>query len=207
MTQSFRHEVLQDVSRETMEQLDVYAEVLKKWNRRINLVSPASMEHLWTRHIADSVQIYDLAPSDFTHWADLGSGGGFPGLVVAILAQSRNPTAKITLVESDARKAAFLRAVLRETGALAAVVNDRIERLPPLNASVISARALSDLSDLLAFADLHMAQGGAALFPKGERWKKELAPARDRWSFSLESHTSKTDPFAVILQIGALTHV
>src|SRR6056297_139742 len=155
-----------NVSRETIERLKLYEALLHKWNPRINLVSRASLVDSWARHIEDSMQIYGLAPHSVDHWVDLGSGGGFPGLVVAIMGMDQKSPAKVTLVESDTRKCAFLRSVVRETGAPATIINDRIENITGLEADVISARALTDLSQLIGYANQHLTQSGMAIFPK-----------------------------------------
>ncbi|UXX81884.1 16S rRNA (guanine(527)-N(7))-methyltransferase RsmG [Roseovarius pelagicus] len=200
-------QTLPDVSRETNERLQVYAELLRKWNSKINLVSRASLHDLWARHIVDSAQIAQLAPERVEHWADLGSGGGFPGIVAAILLQETRPTAQITLVESDQRKCAFLRTVLRETECVGTVIAERIEKLPPLSADVLSARALADLSSLLGYADHHLSSDGVALFPKGTTWKEEVKEAQSKWHFDLEVATSLTDPAAAILKISGVSRV
>ncbi len=196
-----------DVSRETMDRLERYAALLRKWNKSINLVSKASIDDLWSRHILDSAQVFRLAQHPVAHWVDLGSGGGFPGLVAAILGKDMNSPVKTTLVESDARKSAFLRTVIRETGAEAEVINDRIEKLSGLDATVLSARALTDLSGLLDFASLHLRQGGVALFPKGENWQKELSQAQSKWRFDHELVKSETETGPVILRITGVSRV
>lgn len=190
-----------DVSRETTARLDTYAELLRKWNPAINLVAKSTIPDLWTRHILDSAQVLGFV-QDVRTWADLGSGGGFPGLVIAILAAEKAPKLHVTLVESDQRKAAFLTAVLRETGVDATVLVTRAEDLEPLNADVVSARALAPLTELLEHAQRHLAAGGTALFPKGARAGTELAESLERWRFSVQKHASVTDPDAVILRIG-----
>ncbi|WP_158965087.1 16S rRNA (guanine(527)-N(7))-methyltransferase RsmG [Chachezhania sediminis] len=195
-----------NVSRETMERLEIYAALLEKWNPKINLVSKSSIPDLWNRHILDSVQVWDAAPRAVT-WADLGSGGGFPGLVIAILAAGEPDGPAVTLIESDQRKAAFLRTVSRETGIDATIIAARIEAAEPQRADVISARALASLDLLLEFADRHLAPGGTALFPKGETWEKELAEARQRWQFSALPIKSRTQPGAVILSIEGVSRV
>lgn len=195
------------VSRETWDRLEHYTDLLKKWNPRINLVSPTTLAEAWTRHIVDSAQIWGIPQTYPQHWADLGVGGGFPGLVVAILRDEFAPEMKVTLVESDQRKCAFLRTVLRETGVVANVEARRIEEIPPLGVDLLSARALASLDKLLGFADRHLCENGTALFPKGAQAEKEIADARKMWQFDLVRHTSLTDPQAVVLQIGALTHV
>jgi len=194
-----------DVSRETRERLSIYAALVQKWNPRINLVSRASLENLRARHIADSAQLHDLAPHPVAHWADLGSGGGFPGLVIAILAQETGTPGRVTLVESDARKSAFLRTVIRETGIAATVLTRRIEAAAPLGADVLSARALADLATLLGHAARHLAPGGAAIFPKGASWRQEIAEAQSKWQFISRVDKSRTDPDAVILHITGVS--
>lgn len=196
-----------DVSRETLERLERYVALLEKWNPRINLVARSTLSQLWDRHFVDSAQIYAYAPENARHWVDLGSGGGFPGLVVAILAMELNPDLQVTLVESDTRKATFLRSVIREVGCNAKVIDKRIEAIAPLAADVLSARALADLDMLLGFAELHLGAGGIALFPKGATWEKELEKARQSWRFSHERFTSMTEDAAVILRIGDIEHV
>lgn len=196
-----------NVSRETSERLEAYASLLVKWNPAINLVSKSSLADLHTRHFADSAQLFDLCPPDARHWADLGSGGGFPGLVVAILAAESRPGLAVTLVESDARKAAFLATVARETGIHATVIADRIEALPPLGADVLSARALAPLPQLLGFAERHLARDGLALFPKGATHQAEIDESLAEWRFELQKHPSKTDQRAVILAIESVSRV
>jgi 16S rRNA (guanine527-N7)-methyltransferase len=196
-----------NVSRETLERLKKFAELLIRWNPKINLVSKSSIQYLWQRHIADSLQFLDLAPPSYEHWVDLGSGAGFPGLVVAMATESSRGPKKYTFVESDTRKAAFLRTVIRETGISASVSNDRIEILPPMQANVLSARALTDLSGLLKFAELHLDKKGTALFAKGASWQKELDDAQQKWNFTHEAITSKTEPSAVVLRIKGISRV
>lgn len=196
-----------DVSRETQEKLDHLVALLAKWSPRINLVSRTTLEESWTRHILDSAQVFSVPDVRSGLWADFGSGGGFPGLVVAILAQELAPGLKVTLVESDQRKSVFLRTALRETDVEAQVLSERIEKVPPLQADVISARALADLTVLLSFADRHMSKTGRAVFLKGANWKKELEAARESWKFDCAERKSITNPNAVVLSIGALTHV
>lgn len=196
-----------DVSRETAERLACYAALLRKWNRAINLVSPTSLDAVWTRHFADSAQLFDLAPSAARSWADLGSGGGFPGLVIAILAAERRPGLHVTLIESDRRKATFLQTVARETGLDVDIRAARIEEVPPLGADVLSARALAPLTVLLAHAERHLGPGGVALFPKGARHRDETAEALASWRFEVQTQPSRTEAGAVILKIGGITRV
>lgn len=195
-----------NVSRETSDRLKVYAALLEKWNPKINLVSKNSLSQLWVRHIMDSVQVFGCTTAN-GHWVDLGSGGGFPGLVVACLAAEKAPNLRVTLIESDQRKSAFLRTVVRETGLKTKVVVDRIESTPPQGADILSARALTDLSGLLAFTGRHLKTDGTALFQKGASWEKELAKALTEWSFEYDPITSMTEPDAIILKIRGVSCV
>lgn len=192
-----------NVSRETLGRLTIYRDLLEKWTAKINLVSRNSLAEAWTRHFADSLQLLDLAPTDSNPWVDLGSGAGFPGLVVAIA----RPEARVVLVESDTRKVAFLRTVATATGASPTILESRIEELAPLGAAVLSARALAPLGALLAHAEKHRAPGGICLFPKGEAVHKEISEARRDWRFDPVIHPSRTDPQAAIVEIGALARV
>lgn len=193
------------VSRETLEKLKLLESLLTKWNRSINLVARSTIADVWSRHILDSAQLFQLGA--FRHWADLGAGAGFPGLVVSVLAAEKVPEARITLVEIDQRKATFLREASRMLGVPVNVVTERIEVLAPLSADVISARALASLSDLLGYAARHMTRDGRAVFPKGAGWRQEIDDARKRWSFDFEQRPSVTDPAAVILTVKAIEHV
>lgn len=196
-----------DVSRETFDRLERLVALLKKWNPAINLVARSTLDDVWQRHIVDSAQIFGLAPTGATHWADLGSGGGFPGLVIAILASQLRPDLRVTLVESDKRKAAFLRTAAQELGVEAKVIASRIEEVPPLRADVLSARALASLTVLLGFAERHLLPSGTALFPKGARHAQEVSEALAMWRFDVQNIPSLTDPEAVILQIRGLARV
>jgi len=195
-----------NVSRETLERLEIYANLLRKWNPKINLVSPGSLDDLWMRHIVDSVQIFEQADR-FATWSDIGSGGGFPGLVCAILDHEKNTGGKFTLVESDTRKCVFLKEVVRNTGIQCAVINDRIESVTPLETDVLSARALTGLKGLLSYADIHLSKQGVALFPKGKNWEEEVREAREQWQFDMNVIKSITDSQAVILRVEGIQRV
>ena len=194
-----------NVSRETQGKLDSYLELLQKWSPKINLVSPASLKDAANRHFEDSIQVAALANTDISSWVDLGSGGGFPGAVVAIVLSETNPNLVVTLVESDQRKATFLRAVSRETKTPFNVIAQRIEDINPLGADIISARALAPVVDLCAFMEQHLKPSGKALLMKGESWKQEVEDAQKQWRFTFEAHTSITNPRAAVLEIGDLS--
>lgn len=192
-----------EVSRETDEQLAIFSDLLKKWNPKINLVAPSTLDCLEDRHLRDSAQLLAHAPTGWTDWVDLGSGGGFPGLVVSLMSPGRN----VTLIEADKRKAAFLRAAVRETGANARIVAARIEDVSPLAAQVVSARALAPLKHLLGLVERHLAPEGTALLPKGAGVDGEIEDALETWRFDCEKIPSRTDPRAVILSIGEISRV
>lgn len=203
----FARFVDRSVSRETILRLEAYEELIRRWTPRINLVSSGTLDDLWSRHFADSAQLLDLAPKWASHWADLGSGGGFPGLVIAILAAEARPELETTLVESDQRKAAFLTTAARALGLSVEVLPERIESLPPIGADVLSARALGPLDTLLRHAQRHLAADGVALLPKGARVDAELAHALEHWRFSYQKEPSKTDATGVVLIIGGISRV
>lgn len=190
---------LADVSRETAERLHTYEMLLREWNPTINLVSASTLDDASRRHFADSAQLLPLAPQAARTWVDLGSGGGFPGLVVAILAAERRPNLAVSLVESDARKVAFLAAVLRSTGVAARVVHGRAETVPAAPSDVVSARALAPLDRLLPLAVRFLAPGGLGLFPKGRHAGIELTAAARHWHYRVREVVSRTDPAARIL--------
>jgi len=195
-----------NVSRETLDQLHIFADLVRKWTVKINLISKSSIPDIWARHILDSVQVHSLAPQS-GKWVDLGSGGGFPGIVAAIMSKGGQLRHDFVLVESDQRKAVFLRTAIRELDLNATVEVGRIEQIMPLSADILSARALTDLDQLLEYAELHLSSTGTALFPKGARWEKERDAARMRWSYTCDPIRSKTSPDASILKIKDIARV
>ncbi|MHA1529488.1 MAG: 16S rRNA (guanine(527)-N(7))-methyltransferase RsmG [Alphaproteobacteria bacterium] len=190
-----------DVSRETCARLEAYIALLTRWNARINLISPATVDTVWARHVADSAQLFDLAPATATSWVDLGSGGGFPGLVVAALAAEKAPGLCITLVESNTRKAAFLAAAAREMGLAVTIEPRRAEALPTRPYDVVSARALAPLGRLCGVAHRFSGPGTVFLFPKGAGLDLELTAATAAWHIHAERIASRTDPEATVLRI------
>jgi 16S rRNA (guanine527-N7)-methyltransferase len=188
------------VSRETDVLLGAYARLIHKWTHRINLVGRSSLEEIEARHIADCRQVADLIPDRAVTCADLGSGAGLPGLVIAIC----RPDVHVTCVESDRRKASFITQATRILSLEAEVVCARIEAVPPLGADIVTARALAPLPRLLGHVHRHLDPSGTALVMKGRKWQEELENARAAWHFSFEAASSRTDPKAVILSIGGL---
>lgn len=197
----------QSVSRETQERLEHFVELFKKWNATTNLVAPSTLKDLWSRHVADSAQIFQLAPKPLV-WADLGSGGGFPGVITAIFL-AEHQDGWVHLVESNHKKAAFLRVALAETGARGTVHPLRIEAAPDVigRCDAVSARALADLDLLLSYI-YPWAQKNEdlkAFLNKGRDYDTEVTNARGRWSFDLIKHRSAVDEDSVVLEIHNLS--
>lgn len=174
---------------------------LAQWNPAINLVAPASLAEGWGRHVLDSGQLLALAPEAARRWVDLGAGAGFPGLVVAALAAERRPGLAVTLVESDARKCAFLGEAARAMGVTVTVLRQRIEAAPKVGFDVVSARALARLPKLLDLAAPWLAPGGVCLFPKGADHGAELTEAAKRWHSAPEVLPSIAGPAGVVLRL------
>ena len=184
-----------DVSRETIAKLELYAQLLRKWNKAINLVAPSTIPHLWTRHFLDSAQILEHMPQKTGKWLDIGSGAGFPGLIIACLASE----IEVTCIESDQRKSVFLQTVIRELGLNAKVIAQRIDQVAPRNANALTARALAPIEQLLTHAKRHLAPNGKAILLKGSGHLREITQARTEWEFDIQTFPSKTDPEGVIL--------
>jgi 16S rRNA (guanine527-N7)-methyltransferase len=202
--------VLPDVSRETFERLKAFETLFRDWNSRMNLASASSLGHLWDRHILDSVQLAGLAPMRGT-WLDLGSGGGFPGIVLAILMRKNSAgeeAGHVHLVESIGKKAAFLRAAILETGGCGTVHAVRAESASQLQLrpEFITARALAPLPVLLKLTLPWLKSGSKGLFHKGRRHREEISAAHGEWRFDLLEHQSRTDADSVILEISNVSH-
>jgi 16S rRNA (guanine527-N7)-methyltransferase len=190
---------IQGVSRETRERLSAYVALLLRWQRTINLISPRDTDQVWTRHIADSLQLVPLIPSDTDRAIDLGSGAGLPGIVLAIVTGI-----PFDLVEADHRKAAFLREAARLAGIEATVHATRIETAAIAPAPLVTARALAPLVTLLRWAEPLLAPGGVCLFPKGRGAEDELTAAATQWQMHVHRTPSRTDPSAAILRISEI---
>ncbi|MGQ7794402.1 16S rRNA (guanine(527)-N(7))-methyltransferase RsmG [Faunimonas sp. B44] len=182
-----------------------FAALLRRWQATHNLVSRSSLDELWSRHIADSVQLVPLAPP-FRQWVDIGSGGGFPGLVVAIVL-AEQPDHWFTLVEANQKKSAFLRAAIRETGAHAEVASERIETHSARmagQADVVSARALAPFAELAGLAFPYLSEQGVLLMLKGQEFDHEEREASRHWSYALDVTPSRTDPAGRIVAVRRL---
>lgn len=174
-------------------ELEIYENLLRRWQKTINLVAAATLDDVWLRHFADSAQVHAVAP-DILRWADMGSGAGFPGLVTALLLK-HEPGAHVHLIESDQRKAGFLRVVSRETETPTSIHAERAEIVLPRLADKIegvSARALAPLENLLRLAEAPLAKGAIGVFLKGEDWRDELTAVERAGNFTCESAESRT---------------
>ena len=191
-------DILTGVSRETRDALEVYVRELRRWQVVKNLVGPRTLDDVWTRHVADSLQLAPLGPGGV--WADLGSGAGLPGLVIAIA----RPGTLVHLIESDRRKCAFLRQAARLCGASVRIWDERIEtaaaKLDPVP-DIVTARALATLDKLLELSEPLLRNGAIGLFPKGRDHRSELTHAAECWKFSADLIPSRTDPEGSILRI------
>jgi 16S rRNA (guanine527-N7)-methyltransferase len=190
------------VSRETEARLDRYVELLREWQAKTNLVAPSTLPHLWTRHVADSLQLLALAPTGKT-WIDLGSGGGFPGIVLAC-ALEETPGAMVHLVERNAKKAAFLREALRVTASPGIVhlssIEDIVDRISgPIDC--VTARALAPLHQLIGFAEPLVRKGAKALFLKGQDVEAELTETTKYWKIKPNLHSSRTGGHGWIVEL------
>ncbi|QPF84945.1 16S rRNA (guanine(527)-N(7))-methyltransferase RsmG [Bradyrhizobium genosp. L] len=196
---------LTPVSRETEARLDRYVALLLEWQAKTNLVAPSTLPNLWTRHISDSLQLLSLAPSAKS-WVDLGSGGGFPGVVLAC-ALAEVPGTRIHLVERIAKKAAFLREAIRVTGAPGTVhladIGDTVDRIAG-SIDCVTARALAPLHQLIGFAEPWVRKGAKALFLKGQDVEAELTEATKYWKISPELHSSRTGGQGWIVELGSI---
>nr|WP_236262471.1 16S rRNA (guanine(527)-N(7))-methyltransferase RsmG [Caenispirillum salinarum] len=184
------------VSRETLDRLSLYAELLVKWQKKINLVGPATIPDLWRRHMLDSAQLWPRLPAGLPRLIDIGSGAGFPALVLAIMG-----VPDVHVIESDQRKCTFMREVARQTGAPVTVHTQRIEQVTDLQAPVVTARALAALPKLIDLAAPLLAENGEMLLLKGQNIDEELTQARKIWIFEDTRSPSQSDPSGVVLRL------
>jgi len=185
--------------------LETYADLLRKWQKAVNLVAPHSLNAIWHRHFADSAQLVRLIPPHST-CLDFGAGAGFPGMVVAIL--SAETSTHVHLVESNTRKCAFLREVARATGTSVEIHNARVEEIAARGTvagiDVVMARAVAPLTALLDWSAPFFRGETVGLFLKGRRYDEEIAKARGTWTFECNAHPSVTEPEGAVLEIRAL---
>ena len=191
-----------DVSRETLQKLELYAQLLVKWQISVGLVGKSTIPDLWRRHMLDSAQLLALAPTNSISWLDIGSGAGFPGMVLSILGAS-----DVHLVESNRRKAEFLNEVKRQTGASVTIHHHRAETLEPWPVDVITARAVAPLIDILTIAHPFMTPATQCLLLKGLHVADELTDAGKYWNISVERITSQSDSRGTIVRLTEVSHV
>lgn len=193
---------LPNVSRETMDRLEAYLGELERWNKAINLVARNEISRLWSRHALDSLGLLKHLPPEPAEWLDIGSGGGFPAIPLAIVSRETSPTLQFRLVESDQRKAAFLREVARKLDLRVVVDCNRIEKSTPTNASLISARALAEVKNLLSWTENHRANGAKMMLLKGERALDELTAASSEWHmrYQAERHPLTLKGYILIIR-------
>jgi len=196
-----------NVSRETIDDLEILVRLLKKWNMTINLVGKSTVDDVWPRHILDSAQVWQFRPKFLDAWVDLGSGGGFPGLVLAVLAKSDAPDVVFHLIESDARKCAFLRNVSRETSLNTVIHTARIEDVNEITANVVSARALASVDMLLGLSRSFLSENAYCLFLKGQGCATEVEKAHESWHFKSEMTESLSDSSGTILKLWNIQRV
>ncbi|PKP81348.1 MAG: 16S rRNA (guanine(527)-N(7))-methyltransferase RsmG [Alphaproteobacteria bacterium HGW-Alphaproteobacteria-18] len=185
-----------DVSRETLARIDRVIATLDVWRQKSNLIGPKEWPQIWTRHVGDSWQLLDHLP-ETARVVDLGSGAGFPGLIIA----AARPSGHVTMIESVGKKCAFLNAAIQEAGLSASVYQGRVEAAPLIKAEFVTARAFAPLPELLDYAAPWLGKGATGIFPKGERWNEELTAARQRWNFAYEAIPSRSGGSGVILII------
>lgn len=193
---------LKSVSRETIEKLEIYISLLQQWNKKINLVSQQGMDQVWKRHVYDSFQLIRYLDSSVKSIADLGSGGGFPGLILAL-----STDIPVILIESDMRKTIFLREVLRKTKTQATVLCQRIESVNAISADVVTARALTSLTQLLEFSKNILNKNGYCLFLKGRSVNLEIEEAQKNWKINYKTFSSQTNADGVIVKINQFERV
>ena len=191
-----------DVSRETIDSLYAYVDILKKWNTTINLVSKNSINDVWNRHVLDSAQLFKFLTHDVKNWLDIGSGAGFPGLVISVLAKRRFPGLQMTLIDCDKRKCVFLNEVVRELELNVKIVSKRVEDCPPQEADVISARALTHLEKLLSYFKYHGSFKCKGLFLKGKNTKNEINLVKNIEMFKIKLIVSEVDRAGYIVEVG-----
>ena len=196
-----------DVSRETLDALKYFEDLVVLWNPAINLISNSSVSDLWSRHIVDSAQLFLFTLPDEGLWLDVGSGGGFPGIVVSIVAKELAPSLRVVLVESDNRKCVFLRTVIRQLGLSVKVINDRIENVKRDDVVYLSARALLNLNSLLFIVENNVSRETVCVFPKGRSYKKELVESQKNWKFDFSLIDSNTSEDSKVIVLKGLERV
>ena len=193
-----------DVSRETLLKLRAYEASLKEWQNKFNLVSNSSLEDAWNRHFIDSMQLFKYIPKSAKSLYDFGSGAGFPGMVLAIMASEKTPYLKVSLIESINKKTLYLKHVSEICSTNVEIFNQRIESLPKNKVDVVTSRAMTSLNDLLSYAYPFCKTDTVCIFPKGKKHQEEIDEARKHWQFDCQINPSETSTEGVILVITKL---
>ncbi len=193
-----------NVSRETFSKLEVYHSSLLEWQNKFNLVSKNSLDDAWNRHFIDSIQLVEYIPDDAKSLIDMGSGAGFPGMVLAILLNERTPYLKVTLVESITKKTLYLNHVKETASVKVEIINGRVEQIKNRKFDVVTSRAMTSLIDLLDYAYPFLNKKGVCVFPKGKSWNEEVNIAKNKWNFNFEVFDSKTSEEGKIILIRNL---
>ncbi len=191
-----------NVSRETFDQLKTYQSLLIDWQEKFNLVSKSSIDDAWNRHFLDSVQLFQYIPENAKNLIDFGSGAGFPGMVLAIIAKEKTPYLKVVLTDSIKKKTVYLNEVANKTNTDVEIVNDRIENIPNQKYDVITSRAMTSLSDLLKYSYPFCHKETLCIFPKGKNYALELKEAHLKWKFKCEIKASEQSEEGKILLIS-----
>ena len=194
-----------NVSRETFDKLKHYQSMLIEWQDKFNLVSSSTLEDAWNRHFLDSAQLFSLIPNQAKILYDFGSGAGFPGMVLAIMANEKMPNLQVSLIESTTKKTLYLNAVKAETNTNVTILNDRIEKLRLPQADVITSRAMASLTELLGYAYRFCKKESLCIFPKGKKYAEELAEAHKHWKFKCQIIASSQSDEGKILVITDLS--
>ena len=196
------HGFFKKVSRETYEDFLTYGSLLQKWNRKVNIVSANTLRNFMIRHVLDSAQLLNYVKAQSGRWLDIGSGGGFPGIPLAILSKNKYPNFNFTFMDSNSKKCFFLEEVCKNLKIEADIICGRIEEVDPVNCDYIVSRALAPLNDLLAYSKRHRKDNGKCLFLKGKNLHKEIASAKRKWLFYFHIHQSLSDIEGKILEIN-----
>ena len=193
-----------NVSRETIDKLEKFQNMVLEWNKQLNLISKASEQNIWERHILDSLQLCQFIDNTDKTLYDFGSGAGFPGVVLAIVSKQLFPKLKVNLIESISKKTKFLDEVNKKLDLEMNVINDRVEKLKLPCADIITSRAMASLEKLLNYAKPLCNDKTKLIFPKGEKWEEEIKMAKNKWNFDYKCTQSLTNSNGCILQINKI---
>ena len=198
---------IENVSRETIDRFQLYLSLLEAWNPAAGLIAESTVPNIWFRHFLDSAQLFRHVPNRAKLCADLGSGGGFPGMVLAILAAERRPELRFALIESNLRKCEFLWQVSMQTGVSVEVLSGRAETCTPQEADIVTARGLAPLHKLIGLAERHLRIGGSCIFPKGASHRAEIRAAENHWEFTIKKVQSATLETSSLLILNDIRRV